>query len=262
MKRFKRKISNHPIAGVYQITNKLNQKIYIGKSVDIEERWQQHKYGNSRITISNAIKKYGRHNFDFLILESIDVLPSTKSEIEDILLNLEQKWLDIKKPYLKNVGYNINKIAKINYTPKKRTETIDKISKIKIKMNHCGKPVEQYSLDGNFIKEWKSAAEIERELGLFAENVSSVCLKKTKKCGGFIFRHKGDLLIEDEIVNVNYNHRKRKKIIKQSVSGDIVEMFNSIQDAANNVNGSISNIIHTCKGRQKTYKGFVWKYAE
>ncbi len=260
MKRFKRKLLPEPIYGIYQITNKINHKIYIGKSVDIEERWQQHKYGNSRITISKAIKKYGRENFDFIVLESINIVSLNKEEINEKLLNLEQKWIDIKKPYLKSIGYNINRKAKITYRPKNRIDTNIKISKIKQEMNHCGKPIIQYTLEGKFIREWKSAAEVERILGLFAENVSAVCMKKNKKCGNYIFRHKGDVLTDDDIKNVNVIHRNRKKVIKQSLSGDDIEIFNSIQDAANSVDGSISNIIHTCKGRQKTYRGFIWKY--
>ena len=29
--------------GIYKITNKINQKIYIGKSIRIERRWSEHK---------------------------------------------------------------------------------------------------------------------------------------------------------------------------------------------------------------------------
>ena len=29
--------------GIYKITNKINQKSYIGKSTNIEERWHYHK---------------------------------------------------------------------------------------------------------------------------------------------------------------------------------------------------------------------------
>ncbi len=33
-----RKISKKPICGIYQITNQINGKIYIGQSIDIERR--------------------------------------------------------------------------------------------------------------------------------------------------------------------------------------------------------------------------------
>ena len=64
-----RKISKTPICGIYQITNKVNNKIYIGQSIDIERRWNQHKYGKGSVVLMNAIKKYGLDNFEFKILE-------------------------------------------------------------------------------------------------------------------------------------------------------------------------------------------------
>lgn len=34
------------ICGIYKITNKVNGKIYIGQSVDIEGRWKGHMYNS------------------------------------------------------------------------------------------------------------------------------------------------------------------------------------------------------------------------
>lgn len=38
------------------------------------------------------------------------------------------------------------------------------------------KPIEQYDLEGKFIKEWDSAAQIERDLGFNHSNISKCCL--------------------------------------------------------------------------------------
>lgn len=38
------------------------------------------------------------------------------------------------------------------------------------------KPIEQYDLEGNFIKEWDSAAQVERDLGFNHSNISKCCL--------------------------------------------------------------------------------------
>ena len=52
--------------GIYCAKNIVNEKVYIGKSVDIEKRWKDHKNGynnpNSSQYISyfyNALRKYG-----------------------------------------------------------------------------------------------------------------------------------------------------------------------------------------------------------
>ena len=60
--------------GVYKITNKINNKSYIGISTDIENRWKQHKseYNHKREAnklLYKAFNKYGIENFTFEILE-------------------------------------------------------------------------------------------------------------------------------------------------------------------------------------------------
>ena len=49
--------------------------------------------------------------------------------------------------------------------------------------------VSQFDLDGNFIKEWKSQAEIERVLGIYQANIYKVCSGKRKQAGGFKWKY-------------------------------------------------------------------------
>ena len=191
----KRNLDINPICGIYSVVNKLNNKEYIGQSIDIERRWYQHKYGKGNIILHNAIKKYKLENFDFIILEKIDTTNKAKDEIIKLLTELEEKWFNIKKPYIKENGYNIQKTSKPNLTPNKDVNFGKLISKIKIDNNHCGKPLIQYSLNGDIIKEWRSAADVERELGFKAENISSCCLKKYNSSNQFIWRFKNDEFI-------------------------------------------------------------------
>lgn len=64
------------ISGIYKIENKLNGKIYIGKSVNILERFNAHKRNafNTKSpeydkVLYKAFRKYGIENFDFEIIE-------------------------------------------------------------------------------------------------------------------------------------------------------------------------------------------------
>lgn len=62
------------ITGIYKYQNKLNGKIYIGQSQDIERRYQQHIYDAKNrpergCGVDLAIKKYGIENFDFEVIE-------------------------------------------------------------------------------------------------------------------------------------------------------------------------------------------------
>lgn len=86
--------------GVYKITNKINNKCYIGVSIDIEKRWWVHKniYNNEHNkeynkTLYRAFRKYQLENFNFEIIE----------QTEDIF-NRERYW--IKKFGSDKEGYN------------------------------------------------------------------------------------------------------------------------------------------------------------
>lgn len=60
---------------IYVITNKINGKQYVGKTLrTIEERFKQHLRDSNKITLEQrplykAIKKYGKENFDISLLE-------------------------------------------------------------------------------------------------------------------------------------------------------------------------------------------------
>lgn len=101
------------IAGVYCIKNKVNEKIYIGSSVNIHRRWCQHKRElrnnvHCNYHLQKAWNKYREENFDFLILwkltdeEDKKIIEEKIREKEHELMNFYQSW-DFNK------GYNIRK---------------------------------------------------------------------------------------------------------------------------------------------------------
>lgn len=85
--------------GIYKITNKINNKIYIGQSNDIQRRFKEHqtKGSTSQIPLDIAIKKYGKENFEFEILEECSL-----EELND----KETFWI-LKFNAIEN-GYNCN----------------------------------------------------------------------------------------------------------------------------------------------------------
>jgi len=61
------------IVGVYRIVNKVNGKIYIGSSADVNRRVKQHYnqlIGNNHENryLQNACNKYGIENFEFSLV--------------------------------------------------------------------------------------------------------------------------------------------------------------------------------------------------
>ena len=67
-------------------------------------------------------------------------------------------------------------------------ETVDKILKTRRQEKHCFKPILQYDLLGNFIKEWECGMDIIRELGI--KKAGECCRGKRTKAGGFIWKFK------------------------------------------------------------------------
>ncbi len=52
------------------------------------------------------------------------------------------------------------------------------------------KPVLQFTKDGEFVREWKSTHDVERNLGYYNQNISSCCTGRYKSAYSFIWKYK------------------------------------------------------------------------
>jgi group I intron endonuclease len=98
-------------AGIYKLTCNVNQKIYIGKSVNLSNRLLSHKYSEKKLKgrcyFENAMIKYGWNSFSVEILDifkDFDKLRDNKS-----LLDLETHYIKLFDSCNKEIGYNIQK---------------------------------------------------------------------------------------------------------------------------------------------------------
>ena len=67
---------------IYMHKNKINGKVYIGQSCNINVRWHPSSYQSSSYFF-NAIQKYGWENFEHIILfENLTVEEAKSKEIE------------------------------------------------------------------------------------------------------------------------------------------------------------------------------------
>lgn len=86
--------------GIYMITNKINNKKYIGQSINIKERKHYHFTTHCNMAISHSIFKYGKDNFDFVILEECD-----ESQLDE----LEIKYITEYETHVSlGKGYNVD----------------------------------------------------------------------------------------------------------------------------------------------------------
>lgn len=171
---------------IYKITNLKNNKIYIGSSRNFYERFYDHnsklrKNKHKNIFLQRAYNKYRACNFEFDIIEEVE-------NVKD-LLDREQFYLDLYKPFDPNIGYNICQKAcrnrfgtklsvatklKIGISSKGRKfskETIDR--RRKIATENQGKTILVYDKDCNLIHEFPSVSETARKM-----NVSIACISR------------------------------------------------------------------------------------
>lgn len=88
--------------GIYKITNTNNEKVYIGQSTNIEERWKQHRQAIK--TSDKSWYPLARQESDSVDDFTFEVLQQCKaSELDE----LEDYWIDYYKSYIN--GYNQTK---------------------------------------------------------------------------------------------------------------------------------------------------------
>jgi group I intron endonuclease len=91
-------------SGVYIIRNVVNGKVYVGSSIQIRKRWNEHrnqlrKHRHPNPILQKAWNRYGEAQFEFGILE----------EVADVVLLCahEQIWIERLKALAGQSGYNV-----------------------------------------------------------------------------------------------------------------------------------------------------------
>ena len=56
--------------------------------------------------------------------------------------------------------------------------------------------------------------------------------------------------------------KKKRRVAKLDLNGNILEEFDSVQSAAQSVNADASSLTKICRGKGNTLKGFKWKYLD
>ena len=263
------------LVGVYKISSN-NGKCYIGSSINIKKRWREHRYYlNKNIhhskKLQNYFNKYGIETLSFDIIELCD---------RKDLQKLEQFYIDLYKPF-----FNSFLTAVINFGHKKDDKCKELISK-KLKgrvlseeqkihlSNYFSIPLLQYSREGIFIREFKSAKEASIILNTSDRHISECCKFLRKTCKNFVWRYKTNYEIDKQITFTpltyprtpeeanKVSHKSQfKPVIQYSKQNEYINEFESIKQASIITKTNPLSISRCCKGNKyKTAGGYIWKF--
>lgn len=111
---------------LYKITNLINNKVYIGQTINPRSRWSSHKSesrkDNPEMLISKRIKYYGIDNFSFDIIAVCTTLDNCNLTEQELILQYESH-VSTGKGYNIDFGGQVKKISE---------ETLNKKYKLKL----------------------------------------------------------------------------------------------------------------------------------
>ena len=262
---------------IYKYTNKINGKVYIGKTCRTLAARAGYKGKNYEKCphFWNAIKKYNWKNFKPEILE--EGLSSKEA------LHREIYWIKYYNSTDTHKGYNIMDKAQseFNWDTRKKSCHVNPMkgkhhsieAKRKIKEHHADVKGEN---NPNYGKRYVGR----KGLPMSVETKQKISKANKGKCKGRIPWNKGKKLPESTREkfrlkfkgsgNPFYGRKHSQDTIekmKESKGRKIIcletnKKYNSIKDASLDVNVTSTAICACCKGKSKTAGGFHWRYFE
>ena len=273
---------------IYKISNDINDKLYIGKTLyTIERRWYQHKNNAKNrqdlkhLPLYSAMNKYGIEHF---FIEEIEEVSDEKQ-----LSSREQYWIKFYNTY--NYGYNasiggdglqlydydfiwelwqqgktikeISTIISCNDYVVRTVLDIHKISteerkergSFQLEESHkCyRRKINQIDIQTNkIINTYNSVREASLAIQCDNSYLSKIC-KNNKIAFGYKWEYQNNDYIKKDFT--------AKPVCKLDLkTGKVLEVYPSGAAAAKAVNGDSSYISKVCRGIQKSSKGFGWCY--
>ena len=225
------------LQGIYIITNLVNDKCYIGQSVEIEKRWRSHintsknkKRDEYNYPLYHAFRKYGLENFKFEILELVP----------------DKEILTIKEEYY------FNKI-KPEYCLIKPRETPSVLSK---------KSVHKIDIETlEILETYESIAQASKLNGVNDGDIGRVCNRKHITSKGFYWVYVSDYSKDWKPKERNPKKIKRK-VLQFDSQGNFIKSYESMKQAGRENKIYASNIGRSCRGKNRKTGGYIWRFAD
>jgi hypothetical protein len=225
---------------IYLITDGTNA--YIGKSKHPKIRFQQHMWHFDNTKKSKWLQECKHHG----ITPELDILKEVPIDEWGIW---EKYFIALFDSYGYEMKNSIDGGSGCDEIPQ---DVRDKISNA-LKGKYDGyndKPVYQYTIDGDFIREYKSAMEAERD-GSCRINIKR-CSRNPEKFASHGFRWSTRKVDRIEVIT----HQQKVKVVRLNIDGSNPVVYDSLK-----IPGFLdSKICQCCKGQRQSHKGFKWMY--
>ena len=277
---------------IYKITNSTNSKVYIGQTIySLSKRMREHIYLSEhpefdhKCKIHSAMRKYGCDKF---FIEPIE--ECSEAELDDREIYWIEQYDSFYHGYNCTLGggggkkISTDSILKEWSKGKSISETADalgidrqcvsrrihsvgtskdEISERSIKRisDANKKPVFQYDLDGNFIREYESLSDAQNKTGVNLYCIRGVTCGQHVSAGGFQWRK----YKAEKIGKVECSTGSTKKPVYQynAESGELVGEYRSITQAAKSMGiKSHHPIERVCTGKNKVSCGYKWSFEK
>lgn len=234
---------------IYYIKNKVNGKMYVGKTNNFERRKMEHFHKEESCPIlQRALAKYGKENFEMI---PILTFKTTKLNVLNNILN-QLEIFYIKKYNTFRSGYNVTKGGEGTSGYKHKEITKQKIGAVhknkivtletKAKMSksshetqnwkYTEKPILLYNLQGKFIKEYPSITAAKIELTGKRDNTSIETALRNPSSQAFNYQWRYKETKEFPLQITPYINPRSKKVYYYSKENLLLGEFTSPKEAA------------------------------
>jgi len=255
------------IGYIYKITNTINGKIYIGQTVrSVTQRFKEHFHPSSGSRyLARSIKKYGKESFILTILETVQY--DDKHQLIDKLNELEIKYINENNSLCPN-GYNglaggTNTIGRAWSGKMSPQSVLIRAQKHK------------KSIICNETKQiWPSIKECAESFNTKPECIHRVLrgIRKHFRNLSFSYFNSNSIKFSKEAkTKISKATKNRSKMVYKKLTEEQINRmktpiicnetgikYDSLTQAAKQLNLSISKISLVLKGKRKHHKGFTF----
>ena len=232
---------------IYKATNLINNKSYIGQTTtSLKQRKKEHETSSKLTYFHLAIKKYGKENFTWEILEN--------NLTFDILNEREKYWIKFYKSNDKTFGYNLTEGGDNQDALNKWRQENPELALIKAKEGWLKmKQILVNNPEKEKIRKEKAKQGIQK--------YHKEHKKEIQERSYNIFLKNKDIALQ----NLQKANKERSKSVLCLETGII---YNSISEAGKLTNTSPSNISLCCHGKRKSAgkdkngKKLHWQFIE